>query len=166
MSSRAQRAQLVQSALAERGWTRHTAHKELEISRPAIEKLWDGRDVELEIVERFARGLGLDVNSWRVHWGYEPVVDTNPARVCESLAHLLEAEGAPSPDPDWEPGPEEDLSGWEPDEHLLHPPCSLERSRLAELLGDPAQLSDEELGARFRALLQRAGYPDVTRSDP
>lgn len=76
MLSREQRAEVVQSELSSRGWTRHNAHRELEISRPAMEKLWDGRDVELEIVERFARGLGLDVNEWRGYWGYEPVLPT------------------------------------------------------------------------------------------
>ncbi len=38
-----------------------------------MDKLWDGRDVEVEIVERFARGLDLDVNEWREMWGYERI---------------------------------------------------------------------------------------------
>lgn len=59
--------------MARRNLSRNAAHQRLEISRPAMEKLWDGRDVEIEIIERFARGMGLDVNQWREHWGYERV---------------------------------------------------------------------------------------------
>lgn len=38
-----------------------------------MDKLWEGRDVELEIIERFARGMRLNVNEWREYWGYPPV---------------------------------------------------------------------------------------------
>jgi hypothetical protein len=73
MLPREQRAALVQESMARRNLSRNAAHQRLEISRPAMEKLWDGRDVEIEIIERFARGMGLDVNQWREHWGYERV---------------------------------------------------------------------------------------------
>jgi len=73
MLPREQRAQRVQETLGRRNLTRHAAHQRLEISRPAMDKLWDGRDVEVEIVERFARGLDLDVNEWREMWGYERI---------------------------------------------------------------------------------------------
>jgi hypothetical protein len=78
MLPREQRAERVQEVLRSRNLSRHAAHTRLDISRPAIDRMWDGRDVELEIIERFARGLRLDVNEWRWMWGHDPLPPDQP----------------------------------------------------------------------------------------
>lgn len=86
----------MQAALEARNLTRHAAHMRLEISRPAIEKLWNGHEVELDVVERFARGLGLDVNEWRELWGY-PVVRSGAEILLAGVVELRKELNRPIP---------------------------------------------------------------------
>lgn len=81
---REQRAARVRAELLRRNMTRHAATLRLDISRPAMEKLWEGKHVDLTTVEAFARGLRLSVNEWRHMWGFPPVEPT-PSEAVEAL---------------------------------------------------------------------------------
>lgn len=67
------RADAVQEVFRQRNLSVNGAAQRLDMSREALTKLYNGRDVQLETVEQFARKLRLDVNEWRVRWGYPPV---------------------------------------------------------------------------------------------
>lgn len=72
-------ADRTQDALRQKNLTPHAAHLRLRMSRESINKLLNGTPIQLELVEQFARGLGLDVNEWRELAGY-PRVETGPDR--------------------------------------------------------------------------------------
>lgn len=62
-----------EEALARRNLSINAAHMRLGISREALTKMSYGQPTALEIVERFARGLGESVNQWRQLYGHPPV---------------------------------------------------------------------------------------------
>lgn len=66
-------AQAVTSALAERNLSVNAASIRLRIDRQALTRFSQGIPPSLEVVERFARGMGLDVNEYRKLSGYPPV---------------------------------------------------------------------------------------------
>ncbi|MFN3648444.1 MAG: hypothetical protein ACK47B_02595 [Armatimonadota bacterium] len=90
MAPQQERADRVRAELEARGLTQHAAHLRLDLSREAMARLWHGRDVGVETVERFARGLGLDVNDWREAWGYPRIEPEDPAGAAESLLRAVE----------------------------------------------------------------------------
>jgi transcriptional regulator with XRE-family HTH domain len=90
MAPQQERAERVRAELEARGLTQHAAHLRLDISREAMARLWHGRDVGVETVERFARGLGLDVNDWREAWGYARVEPGDPAGAAATLLRAVE----------------------------------------------------------------------------
>jgi hypothetical protein len=78
-------------ALASRSLSVNAASLRFDISRPALTKMGMGKAVELEVVERFARGLGEDVNKWRRLYGYPPVEP--PSALAAGLLALAERYG-------------------------------------------------------------------------
>lgn len=66
------------AALRSRNLTVNAASHRLRIDRNTLAKLTNGVPLSLEVAERFARGLDLDVNRWRVLNGYDPVEPKNP----------------------------------------------------------------------------------------
>jgi hypothetical protein len=60
----------VREALALRNLTINAASIRLKIDRNALTRFAAGIPLSLELVERFATGLALDVNEWRVLAGY------------------------------------------------------------------------------------------------
>ena len=60
-------------ALESRRLTIHAAHVRYAISRESLTKMENGQPVGLEVVEKWARSIGEDVNRWRVLWGFPPV---------------------------------------------------------------------------------------------
>ena len=88
-----ERAEAFAQALARRNLTINAASLRLNINRQTLTKMSNGLPVELEVIERFAEGLGLDVNAWRELWGFLRVRDTRSlADRFQELVYELEME--------------------------------------------------------------------------
>src|SRR5688500_18654429 len=78
--------------LRERGLTINAASIRLGIERQTLTRMHNGLPPRLEVVERFARGLELDVNDWRALAGYDrletPVGETPAERLGIALDDL------------------------------------------------------------------------------
>lgn len=61
------------AALAARGVTLSAAARASRISREALTQMTDGIQPTLEVVEKWARWIGEDVNYWRQLFGFEVV---------------------------------------------------------------------------------------------
>ena len=71
-------AQAVADLLDRRNLTVNGAHMRTGISREVITKLTLGQRPELEVLEKFARAFGEDVNEFRRLAGYPPLEDSRP----------------------------------------------------------------------------------------
>jgi transcriptional regulator with XRE-family HTH domain len=66
--------EMVRTELAKRNMSFNSASTRLDIDRGTLTKWAQGKSPSVEVVEKFARKLGLDVNLWRIRNGYDPVV--------------------------------------------------------------------------------------------
>lgn len=81
--------QAVTTLMQERGLSDRAVQYKTGVDRLTIADMRNGCITRLEHVEAFARGMGEDVNKWRVKAGYPAIISTEETRLRNGLQRAL-----------------------------------------------------------------------------
>jgi hypothetical protein len=76
----------------DRNLNTHSAHLRTGVDRQSIMRMQHGLSPRLDVIEKWARGIGEDVNHWRDAAGY-PVVETPESRLLRGIKEIQEETG-------------------------------------------------------------------------